>query len=125
LYALQGGVSRFNIDRRDVGDRGQGTADMIEFFQYLGQQVTGPDTPQMCVVSGRTHLLFDNTYRITRQPSDTGAQRRIIALNPENDFRRPPDTRCVHILKDSFPGTLISLRFFIDPAHLEAMGSSK
>jgi hypothetical protein len=119
LYALQEGVSRYNVGVEKVGDRGNGTADMIEFFQQLGQSVEGSARPIMCVLSGRTHMVFDGRYRIEVQEAESGEKRRIIALNEQNDLEIPPDPSCVKRLARRFPGTMISLNFFVDPRYLD------
>lgn len=117
LYALQEGVSRYNTGSY-LGDRGQGTADMIEFFQNLGQTTAEGKEPKMCVVSGRTHILFDQRHQMRKQATINGEQRRIIAFNEENDLHLPPNKRNVTSLARKFPGTLIGLRFFLDQDYL-------
>lgn len=122
LYALQEGVSRRNTGWGDLDIYGQGTADMIDFFQRLGQSPAAPTRPKMCLVSGRTHITFDGRYRMVPQETGEGEVRRIIAFNKSNDLREPPDADCVRTIKKNFPGTLIGLRFYIDPNHLRAIG---
>jgi hypothetical protein len=117
LYALQEGVSRHNTQTTSLGTRGIGTVDMIEFFQALGQ--SAKSQPKMCIVSGHTHIAFDNRYTMKRQVTQSGETRRIIAFNKTNDLNRPPDAGYVNELKRFFPGTLISLRFYLDKKHLE------
>jgi hypothetical protein len=117
LYALQEGVSRYNIEVDSLGYRGIGTVDMIEFFQRLGQ--SEKTQPRMCVVSGKTHINFDNRYTMRPQKTQSGETRRIIAFNKENDLERPPETGYVAGLHRFFPGTLISLRFYLDKKHLK------
>ena len=118
LYALQEGVSRYNDQAEHLGHRGFGTTEMIRMFQLLGQSRTATVQPVMCVVSGHTHIRFDNSVRLDLQPTGTGQQRRVIAFNAENDLRRPPERHYVHNLDHFFPGTLISLRFFLDRGYL-------
>lgn len=118
LYALQGGVSRFE------GDRGNGTVQMIHFFERIGQQKSGKGGPIMCLVSGRTQILFDGKYEMKYQRTRAGEKRFIIAFNKTNDLGRKPDSNCVRNLDRYFPGTLISLRIFFDQEHLERIGGS-
>jgi len=119
LYALQEGVSRFNrADKQLDTDRGQGTADMIEFFQRLGGSSPGRSSPKMCVVSGATQILFDVAYKMTRKDVGKGFTRRVLAFNAANDLEEKPDSSNVRPLKKFFPGTLISLRFFVDDMYL-------
>lgn len=125
VFALQDGVSRYNTGKDSLGDdRGRGTADLISFFQRLGQAADPSVKPIMCLVSGRTQILFDGTYEMREMPFEAGPAR-VIAFNDENDIYRPPDPRVVRCLKKPFPGTLISLRFYLDSAHLERMESSE
>lgn len=116
LYALQEGVSRYNVESHSLGYRGIGTVDMIEFFQRLGQ--SEGSQPRMCIVSGKTHISFDNRYTMQPQVTDSGETRRIIAFNRENNLEKPPESGYVQGLKRPFPGTLISLRFYLDKKHL-------
>lgn len=120
LYALQEGVSRLNI-APTAGDRGRGTADMIEFFQRLGQSESAGSPPQMCVLSGSTHILFDGKYRMRSERTASGEERRVIAFNGENDLTQRPDDRYVRNLRGFFPGTAVSMRFYLDSDHLEAI----
>lgn len=122
LYALQEGVSRYNSGADSLGYRGYGTVDMIEFFQRLGQ--SPQSQPRMCIVSGRTHISFDNRYTMQPQITWSGETRRIIAFNKDNDLGKPPEAGYVKQLGNFFPGTLISLRFYLDKRHLQASGGS-
>lgn len=124
LYALQEGVSRRNDETDLLGHYGLGTVKMIETFQHLGQTTLPGTQPMMCVVSGRTHVLFDNRYRMQPKKTARGEERRVIAFNPQNDLRRPPDPLSVRNLRRPFPGTLISLRFYLDPKYLVTLGGT-
>lgn len=111
LYALQEGVSRFR-NRPEGIDRGNGTVKMIEFFSDLAS-----GHPQMALLSGSTHILFDGTYRIS--PVNVESEtRKVIAFNASNDLRNRPDPRYVQTLPNRFPGTLVSLRFQLKQADL-------
>jgi hypothetical protein len=120
LYALQEGISRHS----EADDsRGFGTAEMIEEFQELGRTSDSGTQPRMCVLSGRTHILFDGRYSLRRENSQGEDARRVIAFNDTNDLNRPPDPQSVRALTCSFPGTLISLRFYLDRTYLESIAS--
>jgi hypothetical protein len=111
LYALQEGVSRFS-NRPEGIDRGNGTVKMIEFFAELAS-----GKPQMALISGRTHILFDGKYKLA--PVAIGNEtRKVIAFNKSNDLRERPDPEYVRTLWDHFPGTLVSLRFQLRQADL-------
>ena len=118
LYALQQGVSRFRGDGDDEGgDRGQGTTEMIRFFQELGQTKDSTINPKMCIVSGDTHIKFDGEYRM-EEVSSTWGNREIIAFNENNSLEKPPDPGKVRKISSYFPGTVISLKFYVDHNYL-------
>ena len=107
LIALQGDISSKNID--ETMDRGQGTVEMIEFFQQVHQECMkeSHSCARMAILSGSTHILFDGTYAMS---SVNG--RKIIAFNKDNNLESPPDKKFVTNLgKTFFPGTIISIRF--------------
>lgn len=110
LISLQGCVSSKNNSESDT--RGNGTVDLIDFFQQIHQECSGSkggtEDARMIIVSGSTYVLFDGKYRM--QPNSSGIQ--IIAFNNENDLKQPPDAGSVRKLEGvSFPGTLIGLKF--------------
>ena len=121
LYALQEGVSRKNVDKDRVGNRGQGTAKLICFFQELGQTSRNGLEPKMCLVSGETHITFDMRHKMTIRRNEDNEERWIIAFNDNNNLLEPPDPNSVQHMPEKFPGTLISLRFFFDVEHLEGL----
>lgn len=119
LYALQEGVSRQNVGREHLGGTmGHGTVQLIQFFDRIGQSSAAMVTPKMCIVSGRTQILFDGTYQMKHQDTPRGGKAYIIAFNEQNDLQRPPNPEHVRNLRHYFPGTVISMRFFLDSAHL-------
>lgn len=115
LYALQEGVSRLNAPGTS---RGVGTADMISEFQRLGKTADPAFQPRMCLVSGKTHILFDGRHEMSLAAMEDGSERRVIAFNRDNNLHEPPDAGYVTELTRHFPGTLISLRFYIDSEYL-------
>lgn len=111
LIALQGSVSSKNDSENST--RGQGTADLIEFFQQINDEraVEGNSTASMYIVSGSTRILFDPKYRLIKDSDG----RRIIAFNQANDLNEPPDGTCVMPLKSGsrLPGTMIGIKFAV------------
>ena len=122
LYSLQEGVSRFR-DQPGGSDRGQGTVKLIDFFQRLGKTLDG-QKPQMCILSGSTHILFDGTYEM-RAVTKGHEKRQIISFNESNDLWERPDDRYVKSIRGVFPGTLISMSFFLDRKYLEREGEGR
>jgi hypothetical protein len=118
LYALQEGVSS---KASAETARGVGTADMIEEFQILGRTEGAEATPKMCLLSGHTHILFDGRYKMRPAQMADGSARRIIAFNTENDLWQPPDLTAIRHLDHRFPGTLLSIRFYLDPRYLKTL----
>lgn len=116
LIALQGSVSSKNTSLDTT--RGQGTADLIEFFQRMNdeRQVEHLTSATMYIVSGRTRILFADKYRMHRV--DDGS--RVIAFNEPNDLNLPPDPQCVMPLKSGeFPGTMIGIKFLVQAESLQ------
>ncbi len=120
VYALQGGVSRFHNGER-MGHRGTGTVRMIEFFQELSSSRPDVPRPEMTILSGGTLLRFDGTYRMQPAVTISGQTRSVIAFNDENDLGKPPNRNYVLRRKRSFPGTMVSMAFYLDRRHLAEM----
>ena len=73
----------------------------------------------MALVSGRTHIAFDGRYLMKEIETPSRELRKTITFNKKHDLGVAPDPTCVRILERFFPGTLLSVRFFIDPMHLD------
>jgi len=107
LIALQGDISSKNTNEQM--DRGQGTVEMIDFFQQMHKECInkGKSCAKMAILSGSTHILFDGHYSMS---SVNG--RNVIAFNKDNDLNQMPDKKYITNLGDKyFPGTIISIRF--------------
>lgn len=123
LIALQGNVSSKNLKASDT--RGNGTVDLIDFFQRVHSECSGTSGPEarMVIVSGSTRVLFDGKYKMT--PNQDGL--RVIAFNADNNLEERPDREYVRKLEGvSFPGTLIGLKFPLSTSRstVEALGDS-
>lgn len=115
LFALQDGVSRCYNDT-DGKDRGTGTIRLIKTFQSIGNTFDGKKA-NMAIISGKTKILFDDNYSISEKLVN-GSPRDIIAFNRNNNLLELPDKMNVQTLKNKFPGTLISLEFYLDNKYL-------
>lgn len=130
LYALQEGVSRCYSKVRDFSkdigpDRGVGTINLIRSFQSVGDS-KGANKPVMSIISGNVGIYFKKDYQMKKMKLDTGEEKDIIAFNETNDLKLPPDSECVKRLKNYFPGTIISMKFYLDQDVLkEKIGSVK
>lgn len=116
LYALQEGVHRQNHDGDPKG-RGNGTVQLMKYFEELSADTSGGDMSRMCLVSGNTQILFDGTYW-PREMDVDGERATVMAFNTVNDLRVPPDRRYVRKLDKFFPGTILSLRLYLSVDHL-------
>lgn len=114
---------RYSCKNRDANEtNGQGTVVLIQFFEQLckefSEKVGKPGaTPMMSIVSGKTHILFDGTYKLSpitnyTEKTDDDDEQFIIAFNDQKSLKSPPDPRYVRTLeKTFFPGVAISIRF--------------
>ncbi|WP_288075037.1 hypothetical protein [Marinobacter sp.] len=117
LFALQGRVSSKNSE--DDSTRGQGTVDLIEFFQMISEEGNkrGGEHAKMCILSGHNHIRFDGKYRLVESRGQP-----IIAFNKENNLSLPPDPNYVKKLKKAyFPGTLIAIQFILPDTATEEL----
>lgn len=123
VCSLQEGISRLR-DRNKVGYefRGNGTVRLIEMLNDIGETVSGL-RPNMTIVSGNTKIVFDGKYKMKQElfKNDecfgTG-KRSIIAFNETNNIYMPAEKEYVMRLKNRFPGTVISLRFYLDYGYI-------
>lgn len=122
LIALQGNVSSKNFSEADT--RGNGTVDLIEFFQRVHAECTkGQESPEarMTIVSGSTYVLFDGKYQMAQNSEGN----RIIAFNDANDLHQKPDSKYIRQLDGAeFPGTIISLKFPLSNGATVKMGET-
>lgn len=108
VVCLQGDISSMNESRE--GTRGQGTVDLIEFFQSVHDECQGSDNAtEMHILTGTTLMKFDGAHRMLPDP-DTG--RKTIAFNAANSLEDRPSPEHVRVLNAglNFPGVVISVR---------------
>lgn len=118
LIALQGDVSSKSSDQ--TSDRGQGTVELISFFQEvaIGRQLRSVPA-EMNVITGSTRVRFDGAYMMTFRPD---LNRDIIAFNSTNDLMLKPDPKAVIAMGESrFPGTLITVQIPLSSSFLEEL----
>jgi hypothetical protein len=118
LYALQDGVSRV-YDKLLNPDRGTGTIKLISHFQSLGDTKDGKKS-LMSIVSGNTCIYFDGKYSLENKKLENGETRQLMTFNKEKDLTVPPDSNNVRKLKNYFPGTVISMKFYLDRVFIES-----
>lgn len=115
LYVLQYNVSRKRVDIDD--DRGKGTIKLINNFMHIGKNMDG-NNPIMAILSGNGYILFDSTYNL-KEKIVNGKKIPIIAFNEENDLSKKPDSKYVKRIDEKFPGTMISMEFYLDKEYIE------
>jgi len=97
LLALQEGISSKISDDKT---RGHGLTDFLEYCTLLGSGT------KIVVISGKTAIKIDGQYKV--EPKNVlGRERRVIALNDENDIFKKPNSRYVNNLSYFFPGVII------------------
>lgn len=116
LYSLQYNVSSKRTSEKD--NRGKGTIKLINSFLQIGQNIEGKK-PIMAIMSGRCHILFDTTYNLKNEVIN-GKQVPIIAFNEDNDLSKVPDNRYVKRTEQYFPGTMISIEFYLDNKYIKS-----
>ena len=122
LYALQEGISR--LRSATDPDRGTGTIKLISHLESIGYSATGKN-PEMTILSGHTNICFNGKYRLRKHVYSTGEERYTIFFNARNSPNVPPDSNCVQILENNFPGTAISMKFYIDRAYIKDIISNR
>ena len=124
VLALQEGISRLrdkNIEGYET--RGTGTVSLIENLNLMGKCDDG-QMPEMTIISGRTYIEFGGSYKMKAKefkndPVFGTGKKKIIAFNEENNIYKPPDEANVRKLEANFPGTVISLRFYLDKRYIQ------
>jgi hypothetical protein len=121
LIALQGDISSKSVD--SASDRGQGTVELIEFFQRITTECgIRNSSAEMNIISGSTRVRFDGTYQMSFR---TDMNRDVIAFNPTNDLAVRPDRQAVMpLVGGRFPGTLITVEIPLTTSFLDAKGTS-
>lgn len=119
LLSLQDGVSRLR-DSKDINhsNRGKGTVDMLSSFQAIASSIDG-DECNFSIISGNTQIIFDfNKYPLFITEVQ-GEERKLITFNTEGSIDTPPNFENIKLLRNKFPGTIISMEFYINPAYID------
>jgi len=79
--------------------------------------------PSLTIFSGSTEVICDNQYR----PIEKSGMF-LLSLNAHNSLEKAPEKSHLRSLKFPFPGTLLSIKLYINKEHLDKKmghGSSK
>lgn len=120
VVALQDTVSRFNPDEGNSRG-GVGMMDMAQWVSVLGRTNFTSLQPRLCVISGRSCIMFRSPYDAGRIDMVRG-QQRVQWFNAANDPRSAPDREHVFDLPMCIPGTLIATRFSLDAEMIAPSG---
>lgn len=112
LYALQDGISRLKFEDES---RGTGTMKFIRCFFSIGdyQDVEKGKNPQLSILSGSTRLVCDKEH----EPFEIN-NKFLMSLNKEKSLLLPPETSHLQTLKYSFPGTMLSVKVYLNSEHI-------
>lgn len=125
VLALQEGISRLRTEKiKGYEFRGSGTVNLIEKFYTIGGTNNSNVEPKMSIISGHTRIEFSDKYKLKKKKFENdvifgNTNSRIIAFNDENDIYKPADSNNVKYMKEYFPGTIISLKFYLDRNYIE------
>ena len=113
LYALQTGMSRLKYSEPS---RGNGTMTFITSFFSFGDYEDEQKHyhPNLTILTGGTQLICDNKYK----PFQDGNGVYFISLNSENDLAVLPEKSNLKQVRNSFPGTLLTTRIYLNKEHL-------
>lgn len=112
LAALQENISRLRYERES---RGYGSMRFIRAMFDIGdyEDVTKNFAPKLTLLTGATQLICDNKFKPFNKDNVYH-----VSLNPQNDLTYPPEASHLQSLRQRFPGTLLSVRLFLNEQHL-------
>ena len=107
VFALQDGSTRQNYN----GSKGGvGMMKMVKFVNEIGE--TEDDfKPVIAILTGNAYIKFSDDYRNVQ--NDSKGQH-IQWFNDTQSADFPPDKKHAFLLKNYFPGTIITTRFLLD-----------
>ena len=107
VFALQDGSTRQNYN----GSKGGvGMMKMVKFVNEIGE--TEDDfKPVIAILTGNAYIKFSDDYRNVQNNSKG---QHIQWFNDTQSADFPPDKKHAFLLKNYFPGTIITTRFLLD-----------
>ncbi len=116
LFSLQQRTSRI-VDKDRV--RGNGTVTFIESFLELFHTEDSNYKSIFSITSGKCSILFDGKYKLIEKKFKNGYSNKIITFNKSENLYEEPDKKYVRTIKNSFPGTIVSMDLYIDKKYLK------
>jgi hypothetical protein len=117
LYAIQEGVTS-----KKNWKRGNGSIRFIDSFFSLKGNNERDGKSKLTLISGNTRILFDGTYPLVPKPK--GKMQKIykmMTFNTLGDISEKPDDKFITFAKESFPGTMISAKIYINKHSIEVI----
>jgi hypothetical protein len=113
LATMQDQISRLKYKEPS---RGTGTMRFINSFLKLSDYEHQKKNylPNLSVFSGNVHLTCDNIYKPFLKSNVF-----CLSLNPEMDLKKPPVATHLAKLSEKFPGTLLSVKIYINKGHYD------
>ena len=87
---------------------------MLRFLNSIAMLTNGRSSYDMAILTGNVALKFGDKYCLGSKNSEEDPDQ--LFFNDANSLELPPDDDYVKLTKYTFPGTIISIRFRIDPA---------
>jgi hypothetical protein len=107
------------VKEADEASRGgYGLMDILDFVSALGQSEDAELLPKVTIISGKSCIQLRGDYITGRKNETSEGSPRVQWFNKENSAKVAPDSEHVYDLGVSFPGTVISISFCLDPRYL-------
>ncbi|MCT4673872.1 MAG: hypothetical protein N4A37_11595 [Prolixibacteraceae bacterium] len=119
LSALQEGVSSLLYEDYS---RGNGFTNLIESFFAIGDFKSKEHSanPRILIYSGKTGVKCDATFSLYSTKNG-----HTLSLNKENKLDLPPDSGYIWSHETHFPGTLITVKVYLNREHLKKKQNEK
>lgn len=114
VFAMQDGISS-----KPENKGGVGMMEVIEVTNALAYDKIDAKKPRVTVISGANCVMFFDEFRSYYRKSELGKGRKQF-FNPERSLDKPPSKNHVFDLNVNFPGTIVAVRFALDPNTMEA-----
>lgn len=109
-----------NISSKPHNAGGKGMMTIVEVTNALSLKDIEVKKPKITILSGKSCLMFRGEYCGFHRLDGERAGRTQY-FNPSQDIEKPPSNEHVFDLDVQFPGTVIAVRFTLDPETMEAL----
>lgn len=109
-----------NISSKPDNAGGKGMMTIVEVTNALSLKNVKTKQPKITVLSGKSCVMFSGDYCGFHRQAE-GRAGRTQYFNPAQNIEIPPSKEHVFDLDVRFPGTVIAVRFTLDPQTMEAL----